>query len=464
MESFNSTNFDDYLIFDNNTEIETNNSFTALLTQICIGILLYSLTIWTIIGNIFVWIALFTNRQLKQGGMSNYLIGNLALSDLLLGLTVLPLSATSSTLKNWVFGSFLCDVWLSIDVLCCTASIWGLLVIAIDRYIATNHPIIYRQHKNSVKTAIIYCTISWIVSLAISIPPFVHDLHSSINNKIQYNNFSESEVSKNLKSIGDNKYECLLYVKASFVIASSLGSFYIPLILMVLLYAKVFIRIRQQSKMFKDRSNRNKNINKLISLDSRSKIVYDDSETKSFRTNNGETSSKNFRNTRLSSFTTENSPCYVADKEKYKNIYNKQTSTDSSVIQLTNVKFRETLADSNLLTVNGSEIVPVTSISLNNHSTRKSQMRISTTEARITKTLAVIIFLFVLCWCPFFTAYIIRSQDETQISPVLMDVFIWLGYFNSALNPILYAILNNNFRTAFKDILSCACCIKRRSN
>jgi hypothetical protein len=192
--------------------------------------------------------------------------------------------------------------------------------------------------------------------------------------------------------------------------------------------------------------------------------VYDDSETKSFRTNNGETSSKNFRNTRLSSFTTENSPCYVADKEKYKNIYNKQTSTDSSVIQLTNVKFRETLADSNLLTVNGSEIVPVTSISLNNHSTRKSQMRISTTEARITKTLAVIIFLFVLCWCPFFTAYIIRSQDETQISPVLMDVFIWLGYFNSALNPILYAILNNNFRTAFKDILSCACCIKRRSN
>jgi hypothetical protein len=101
--------------------------------KIFVGILLFSLTVWTIIGNIMVWIALFTNKQLKQGGMSNYLIGNLALSDLLLGITVLPFSASVSTLNYWVFGKYLCDVWLSFDVLCSTASIWGLLVIAIDR-------------------------------------------------------------------------------------------------------------------------------------------------------------------------------------------------------------------------------------------------------------------------------------------------------------------------------------------
>ena len=480
MDFFNSTYFYDFdviqsSIFDNNTKksdsleflIDTNESIIKIITQIFIGILLYSLTIWTIIGNIFVWIALFTNRQLKQGGMSNYLIGNLALSDLLLGLTVLPFSATSSTLKNWVFGSFLCDVWLSIDVLCCTASIWGLLVIAIDRYIATNHPIVYRQQKNSIKTAVIYCTISWIVSLAISIPPFVHDLYSSINNKTQNQTLNQPKVSKNLFYIGDNKYECLLYVKPSFVITSSLGSFYIPLVLMVLLYAKVFIRIREQSNLFKNPSHANKNMKNLIKKESKSKTINEESEDRLLKANNSDKSINSRKNTRLTSFSTENSPCFLTDNEKYKKMHT-QNSIDSSIMQLTNMKSQET-SDNRLLTVNGAENTPVmkkssTSFSFN-YSKRKSQLSISRTEARITKTLAIIIVLFILCWCPFFTAYIIRSQlkDENQISPVLMDVFIWLGYFNSALNPILYAILNNNFRIAFKDILSCACCVKRRS-
>lgn len=79
--------------------------YSSLIVQVLVGFVLYSLTIWTIIGNIIVCIIVLTNRQLKQGGMSNFLIGNLALSDLLLGLTVLPFSATLSTFKTWLFGS-----------------------------------------------------------------------------------------------------------------------------------------------------------------------------------------------------------------------------------------------------------------------------------------------------------------------------------------------------------------------
>ena len=34
---------------------------------------------------------------------------------------------------SWIFGPFLCDMWTSSDVLCCTASILHLLAIALDR-------------------------------------------------------------------------------------------------------------------------------------------------------------------------------------------------------------------------------------------------------------------------------------------------------------------------------------------
>jgi hypothetical protein len=432
---------------NNNLILLSNYSFKTLISKILIGIILYSLTIWTIIGNIFVWIALCTNRQLKQGGMSNFLIGNLALSDLLLGLTVLPFSATFSTLNNWVFGKFLCDIWLSIDVLCCTASIWGLLVIAIDRYIATNHPIIYRKQKNSVKIAVIYCTISWIVSLAISIPPFVHDLYSSISKDdilevagdtqlVDVSTPKTKIISKNLKLIDDNFYECVLYYKPSFVIASSLGSFYIPLILMVMLYARVFLRIRQQSSMFNNNSmaaRKGENINKKLQDLKKMSLMSNDDILEQQQQQ-------------------QHVVMTLIDEVKGKNSFCSGGRSDSiCYLSVLMNKIKYSHRNSSEIEVNRSHRHPVS---------------ISRTEARITKTLAIIIGCFVLCWTPFFTAYIIRSQlnDANQISPLLMDIFIWLGYFNSSLNPILYAILNNNFRTAFKDILSCECFKKRMIN
>lgn len=106
----NSTNefISDTEKFFTKSEYQSDLSLTSLLGKLFIGFVLYSLTIWTIIGNIIVCVIVVTNRQLKQGGMSNFLIGNLALSDLLLGLTVLPFSATLSTFKTWLFGNFSC--------------------------------------------------------------------------------------------------------------------------------------------------------------------------------------------------------------------------------------------------------------------------------------------------------------------------------------------------------------------
>jgi hypothetical protein len=90
---------------------------------------------------------------------------------------------------------------------------------------------------------------------------------------------------------------------------------------------------------------------------------------------------------------------------------------------------------------------------------RPTAGQLSSSEARITKTLGIIMGVFVVCWLPFFLIYNIRSQlaDPDSISGSTMNFFLWLGYFNSALNPILYAILNANFRNAFRDILACRC-------
>ena len=49
-------------------------------------------------------------------------------------LTVLPLNVAYAVLGRWIFGSITCKVWLTADVLCCTASILNLCAIALDRW------------------------------------------------------------------------------------------------------------------------------------------------------------------------------------------------------------------------------------------------------------------------------------------------------------------------------------------
>ena len=46
-------------------------------------------------------------------------------------------------LGYWVFGRTACQIWLTLDVLYCTASIWNLCVIAFDRFTATMYPVWY---------------------------------------------------------------------------------------------------------------------------------------------------------------------------------------------------------------------------------------------------------------------------------------------------------------------------------
>lgn len=72
------------------------------------------------------------------------------------------------------------------------------------------------------------------------------------------------------------------------------------------------------------------------------------------------------------------------------------------------------------------------------------------------KTLAIIVGLFVLCWLPFFTLYLIRPFCNDCINPYLFSVVFWIGYCNSAINPMIYALFSKDFRFAFKRII-CKC-------
>ncbi|XP_076372006.1 octopamine receptor beta-2R-like [Tachypleus tridentatus] len=84
-------------------------------------------------------------------------------------------------------------------------------------------------------------------------------------------------------------------------------------------------------------------------------------------------------------------------------------------------------------------------------------------EHKAAKTLGIIMGAFILCWLPFFLWYVSMAMcgEACYCPDIVVDTLFWIGYFNSSLNPIIYAYFNRDFREAFKETLLslfCACC------
>lgn len=99
------------------------------LMDFVIGIVLAIVTLATVIGNALVIMAILRERHLRSVG--NYLVFSLAIADLMVAALVMPLGALYVVTGQWTLGAAFCDLWTTVDVLCCTASILHLLAIAI---------------------------------------------------------------------------------------------------------------------------------------------------------------------------------------------------------------------------------------------------------------------------------------------------------------------------------------------
>ncbi|XP_014013943.2 D(5)-like dopamine receptor [Salmo salar] len=258
----------------------------------------------------------------------------------------MPWKAMSEVAGCWIFGSF-CDTWIAFDIMCSTASILNLCIISMDRYWAISSPFRY-ERKMTQRFAFVMIGVAWTLSILISFIPVQLNWHRAEEENATGNDINEIE-------------DCNASLNSTYAISSSLISFYIPVVIMVGTYTRIF-RIAQTQ------------IRRISSL---------------------ERAVEHAQN-------------------------NQQATEQTNCLKRTFKK-----------------------------------------ETKVLKTLSIIMGVFVFCWLPFFVVNCIvpfcdinNVGDRLCVSNTTFNMFVWFGWANSSLNPVIYAF-NADFRKAFSTILGC---------
>ena len=88
----------------------------------------------------------------------------------------------------------------------------------------------------------------------------------------------------------------------------------------------------------------------------------------------------------------------------------------------------------------------------NNNNSSTSIINASNSATPLTKanTLTIVVGGFNACWLPFFIAYLVTPfLPKDAINEGFSSFLTWLGWFNSAMNPFIYALYSVDFRAAF---------------
>ncbi|XP_035854705.1 trace amine-associated receptor 7a-like [Sander lucioperca] len=129
-----------------------------------VTIMLYSISLITVALNLLIIMSISHFRQLHTP--TNILLLSLAVSDLLVGLVLMPVEVPRKT-SCWFFGDFVCATYIILSGIIPSASIGDIVLISVDRYVAICDPLHYTTKVTGGRVKLCVC-LCWLYSVSYS--------------------------------------------------------------------------------------------------------------------------------------------------------------------------------------------------------------------------------------------------------------------------------------------------------
>lgn len=212
-------------------------------TEVAVKTLAYfAILLVSFVGNIFLVLVIYKNKQLRKS--INYIVFNMAMSDLFAPLTIMPIKIVPiiSGSYSWkvdspqILGNTLCKLCYFLPDVSLAVSIQSLLIMSVDRFIAVVFPLSAKLISSKVRLTSILCT--WIIAVAVHAPYFYTFRLTTLQN--------ESYCISSWAPAFDHEETNRRYITATFI-----AFIIVPICLLALAYSSIALTLKKKFKQRK---------------------------------------------------------------------------------------------------------------------------------------------------------------------------------------------------------------------
>ncbi|XP_075468346.1 neuropeptide Y receptor type 5 [Ascaphus truei] len=428
---------------ENNTFATTNSNFPSWedynssvddIRYFLIGLYTF-VSLLGFMGNLLILMAIFRKR--KQKTIINYLIGNLAFSDILVVLFCSPFTLTCVLLDQWIFGEIMCHIVPFLQCVSVLISTLMLMSIALVRYHMIKHPLSTNLTANHG-----YFLIATVWTLGFTICSPLPVFHKIINLREAYNLESLINSYLCIESWPSDSY------RIAFTISLLLVQYILPLSCLTISHSSVCRSISSRLPNGETKIEENEMINLTLQQprSKRSEVEISSSRRWSY-------SCVRKHRRRYSKKSASVVPAILRRHQDSNTGEPPETSTTErshtipSSVYLPGVPIC-------------FEIKPEENSELHNMiSVSKSITRIKKRSRRVFCRLTVLILAFAVSWMPLHLFHLVTDFNANLISnrhfKLVYCICHLLGMVSCCLNPILYGFLNDGIKADLISLIHC---------
>ncbi|XP_078533793.1 neuropeptide Y receptor type 5 [Lissotriton helveticus] len=429
---------------DNNTATSTSSSFPSWddynssvddIRYFIIGLYTF-VSLLGFMGNLLILFALFRKR--KQKTIINFLIGNLAFSDILVVLFCSPFTLTYVLLDQWIFGEILCHVVPFLQCVSVLISTLMLMSIAMVRYYMIKHPLSTTLTANHG-----YFLIATVWTLGFTICSPLPVFHKMID-------LSETI---NLEPLKD-RYLCIeSWPSGSYRIAFTMSllivQYILPLVCLTVSHTSVCRSISSRMPSRDNRCEENEMINLTLQQPKNNQPQIEMSSSHSRW-------SYTFVRKHRRRYSKKSASVVPANARRHQESHYGEvpetSTTDRSQAMPSSVFLPGVPICFDMKPEENCELQNMISVS-------KSITRIKKRSRRVFCRLTVLILVFAISWMPLYLFHLVTDFNANLISnrhfKLVFCICHLLGMMSCCLNPILYGFLNNGIKADLMSLVQC---------